>query len=1137
MVRWVASFWILCFCASLLGQTVSTEILGLVTDPTGAVIPGATVTVKRLATGDVRTVTTNATGNYIFPLLDVGEYEVTCSAPGFKTDVRQGVVLQLQQKARVDFQMEVGAQSEIVEIRGAAPLLRTEDATLGSVVDSKRVVELPLNGRHFGQLATLMPGVTFGVSRIGVDGQGGTPIPGQTVQIAANGQRDIQQHVTMDGVVATEPRINTMSFTPSIEAIEEFKVQSAVYSAEYGMNSGAQVNVAIKSGTNEFHGTVFEFVRNDMFDARGFFRPPDQPKNKLRRNQYGTVLSGPIVHDKTFWLFNWEARRERRATPALASVPTLAMRAGDFSEILQPGNRWYPRDANPAVSRAIRLPGSSTPFPNNIVPPTLINQVSQNLLTWKDKSPFPEGGFLALPNFDAQAKAMNSPLNLTGTNDRNIDSDQLLGRMDHRLGNSDRFFGRYVIVDASSDSIPIDVVSRVITENRSQNVGIGWVRIINPTVLNELRYGYNRTSTQFIGDLTNVGFDQKDLGLDFRVVADGNRTLEPNEEGLPIINITGFSGINYLREPGQLDLVSVHEISDNMTVNRGRHNLKFGGLYRFNIAKSARSNLPRGQMDFTTDIAGVPDGFAAFLLGFPTSSRTAEGQPPADTHQPKVGLYWLDDFKASPRLTVNFGIRWDFFGHVRETEGRLRTVSFDPGQARTINNGLFVPMLVPNPGDAEFALYDINWRQFMPRLGVAYRLTERMVLRAGGGLFYNAQQMNNFQILNLQPPYSGSNLFENDRQNPRATIDNPFAGSATASPAALLMLGNIQASRSNRSMYLNNDIWQWTMEIERSFGQDLVVGIAYLGSKGSNIDTTISNFNNPDPGVGNIQGRRPIQFYADSREPDKLIPLGTLRYLDSGTNSSYHALQARAERRYSRGLTFTGSFNYQKAIGVGYSVNEGAAFGGRIPQDPRNVGAERGRFNLDQRFRFVFSHVWEMPFFRNQKGFKGFVLGGWAINGIVQLTSGLPVNVTQTGDSHNTGAESQPRPHIAPGTTVERVMEGRSLDQWFNTDAFVRSKCDGCPQVDGIFVGPKGYGTAGVNLFDAPGQKTWDFALFKEFRIKEGHRVQLRWESFNFLNTPQFSAPSRSLGSATFGRITSTITDNREMQFGLKYFF
>jgi hypothetical protein len=400
--------------------------------------------------------------------------------------------------------------------------------------------ELPLNGRNFSQLATLMPGVTLGTSRIGTSGQGGTPIPGQTVQIAANGQRDIQQHITMDGVVATEPRINTMSFTPSIEAIEEFKVQSAVYSAEYGFNSGAQVNVAIKSGTNSLHGTLFEFVRNDRFDARGFFSQPGQSKNQLRRNQYGLVASGPVIRDRTFWLFNWDARRERRATPALASVPTVAMRGGDFSEFLEPRNRWYPGDANPAATRAIRLPGSAAPFPGNIVPASLINRVSSNLLTWKDKSPFPEGGFIAYPNIDAQARASRSPINLAGVDRLNIDSDQLLGRFDHRAGESNRFFARYVIVNALADQNPMVRLPQTTFDNRSQNLAAGWNKIISPSVFNDFRYGYNKTHTDFLGPLTNAGFDQRALGLDFRVVGDNNRPLKPNEEGLPIINITGL---------------------------------------------------------------------------------------------------------------------------------------------------------------------------------------------------------------------------------------------------------------------------------------------------------------------------------------------------------------------------------------------------------------------------------------------------------------------------------------------------------------------------------------------------------------------------------------------------------------------
>jgi hypothetical protein len=301
------------------------------------------------------------------------------------------------------------------------------------------------------------------------------------------------------------------------------------------------------------------------------------------------------------------------------------------------------------------------------------------------------------------------------------------------------------------------------------------------------------------------------------------------------------------------------------------------------------------------------------------------------------------------------------------------------------------------------------------------------------------------------------------------------------------------------------------------------------------LDQTVSNYNNPDPGPAAIQPRRPIQFYTDSLSPDVLRPLSTLRYLDSGRNSIYNALQVRAEKRYSHGYTMVGSFNYQKSLAVGYSVNESGPFASNVPQDPRDIDSSRGRFALDQRFRFVFSHVWELPFFRASTGIQRFVLGGWSINGIVQLTSGFPLTVNQSGDSMNTGAASAPRPNIVPGATVQRVMEDRTLSKWFDTSAFVRAKCAGCPG-DGTTTG-KGYGNAGVGLIDSPAQKTWDFALFKEFRIRESQRIQFRWEAFNFLNTPQFNAPNITLGDAAFGRITSTITSNREMQFALKYSF
>ena len=1123
--------------APAIGQTVSTQILGLVTDASGAVIAGAEVTARRTETGDLRTTKSNETGNYVFPILDVGGYEVTCTAPGFKTEVRRGIVLQLQQKARLDFQLQVGQQVERIEVTSAAPLLRTEDATLGSVVEHKRIVELPLNGRNFAQTATLMPGVVYGSSRMGIDGQqtiGTRAMPGQIVGLSANGQRDTNQNITLNGVAAVDGFKSAMLFVPSIEAIEEFKIQSAVYSSEYGMNSGAQANVAIRSGTNQLHGSAFEFLRNDKLDARGFFLAPSANKNLLRRNQFGGTVSGPIARDKTFWLANYEGKRESRGTPARQAVPTAAMRNGDFSEILQPGNRWYPSDANPAVSRAIRLPGDTTPFPNNIIPRSLINPVSTNLLTYKKTSPFAEGGFIPPPNIDDQARAERSTLNRAGTNDQVLDSDQVLGRFDHRFSDNDRVFAHYVIVQSSWVNDPLQRTTAFTTKFRAQNVGAGYSKIISPTIVNDLRVGLNRVRANQVSLQTNTDFTHRDLGFDFRVAGDNNRVLEPREEGLPNISITGFAGTG----SGNVTF-NVNETwsaADSLTINRGKHNYKFGAEYRNSPVVNEASNLPRGQITFTRDIAGIPDAFAAFMLGYPLNANSAEGVPTSDIHQQKFGLYFLDDWKATPRLTVNYGVRWDWYGAVTDAGGRIRNLSFATGDIKTIGN-VTAPMLVPDPLVSK-ALYDVNWRQLMPRLGVVYRLSDTTVLRMGAGNFYSPQQTNNFNILGLNPPFSGSTVFNNDRNRPTATIQNPFAGSpAGGGPAAIVALGWLQPDRGNRSMYLNNNIWQWSAEIERSLGKNMVFGIAYVGSAGTHIDMPVQNWNNPDPGLGAVQARRPYGFYVDSRQPDRLLELGTVRLLESWTSSNYNALQLRAEKRYAAGLTFNASFNYQKANSVGYSVNEGGPYGTNYTQDPRDREADYGRSQIDQRFRFVFSHIWELPWFRKTSGPAGWILGGWAINGIVALQSGLPVTVGQTGDSQNTGPQSgAARPHIVAGQTVERAMAERTINRWFNTSAFVRSKCDGCAG-EGIFMGPKGYGNAGVSLFDAPAQKTWDFACFKEFAVREGHRLQFRYEAFNFLNTPQFSAPSRSLGAADFGRINSTILNNREMQFGLRYMF
>ena len=1117
----------------LAGQTVSTQILGLVSDTSGAVVPGAVIKVTRIATGDVRTTRSNDTGNYVFPLLDIGEYEVSCSAAGFKTDVRRHIVLQLQDKLRIDFQLTVGQQAETIEVAASAPILNTDDATLGSVVDPKRIVELPLNGRNFGQLATLAPGVTYGSDRMGINGQGtiGTrAMPGQIVGLSSNGQRDINQNITLDGVTAVDSFKNAMLFVPSIEAVEEFKIQTGAYSAEYGMNSGAQANVVVRSGANQFHARAFEFVRNDAFDARGFFLAPGAVKNELRRNQFGGVASGHIKKDKTFWLVSYEGRREVRATPALTTVPTLAMRAGDFSEFLKPGNRWYP--TTPVSNLAVTAPGSNAPFPNNIIPPSFINPVSENLLTYKKTSPFPQGGFIPLPNIDPQAQTANRTLNLAANADQVLNSDQVLTRVDHRFSDNDRLFGRYALVRSAWTNDPINPVGDIVTGYRAQNLAIGYTKILSPTVFNDLRFGLNRVRANTVATQTNSDFVLSDLGLNFPVIGT-NRALTPREEGIPSISMVGFAGTGSGNVTFNVN--NTYEADDSVSVLRGKHNLKFGGQYRFSGVENDMADTPRGQINFTRDIVGVPDAFAAFLLGYPLNVSSAQGVPPQNVRQQKVGIYALDDFKATSRLTVNYGLRWDWYGPVTDPGGRIRNLSFANSDVKTVN-GQLIPLLVPNPYVSQ-VLYDINYRQFMPRLGIVYRLRNTMVLRVASGLFYSPQQTNNFNILNQNPPFSGTTVFQNDAAHPVATISNPFAGVPVGGgPAALTNLGHLNPNDGNRSMYLNNKIWQWTAEIEQSFGKDFVAAIGYVGSAASDLDMAVSNFNNPDPGLGNVQTRRPYPYYADSRDPNTLLQLGTVHELESWTSANYNALQLRAEKRYSKGLTFNTSFTYQRANSIGYSVNESGPYGPNFTQDPRNRKADYGRSQIDQRFRFVFSHVWEIPWLRQAKGIRGAMLGGWSVNGIVQFSSGLPVTVGQAGDSQNTGPASAPRPNIVPGKTIPRVWSQRSISQWFDTSAFVQSKCNGCPG-NGVYVGPLGYGDAGVSLFDSPGQKTWDFALFKEFRILEAHRLQVRWEVFNFTNTPQFAGPNASLGGSSFGAITSTVVDSREMQFGLKYLF
>ncbi len=1135
--------------AGLHAQTTSTEIVGTITDPSGASIAGAQVTLRRLATGQKRETVATLSGDYSFPLIEIGEYTVTARAAGFKTEEQKGILIQLQQKARVDFHMQVGQTTETIEVVANAFTLKTEDAAVGSVIDNKRVVELPLNGRNIASLAVLTPGVQYGV-RMGLDGSGAGsfPIPGSIVAISANGQREVNQQITLDGVIATEPRINTMVFSPSIDAIEEFKVQTSSYSAEYGQNNGAIIQIALKSGTNRFRGTLYEFLRNDAFDASDYFLnfqlPANArlaPKNRLRRNQYGAFVSGPVylprVYDgrnRTFWSFNFEGRKETQESVQEAFWFPEAFRRGDFSSLLTP----------PVVNgRPVRAPAiiydplTGEPFRDiagnitNIIPASRINKNAQNFVNT----------FQPLPMFQP---ADPLDVNARGSVPNVIAGNQFFVRIDHQFSDKDKMFVRYAADRSSYTNRALNPNFPTFTDSRAANIAVQHVHIFTPATLNEFRYGLNKADDEFRNPRTNTTFDLDALGIgQYRVATDGNRKLTPFETGIPSTLIGGDRDLG-----NGFDFNTVHQFSDNISVARRSHNFKMGVEYRKVALDRAGGNTKRGSV-------GCCEGgyvLAGWLMGFPSSSTTGEGAATMNARQNRYSAYFLDDWKATRKLTVNLGLRWDRFSAPVDRLGGWRSLRLDILSKAT--DGRTLPTLIPEPGAKDFVFYTEPNRFFMPRIGLAYRATEKWVVRSGFGWFANAQQINNFSILILMPPKSGTfgfNQVTDAAQNipltyggqsyniqtrrfrpgtPILTLDSLFPGAGTGPARTNLSL----MPPDNRT----TSHVQWSFDVQRLLPWKTQLTIGYVGSKTSHLETSIGNFNSPDPSPDtDFNRRRPWQAYVSRGQGEEAQGLGNIRYLDSYANGFYHGLQTSVEKRSSSGLTMGLSYTYSKALGEGYGRNESGAGVPGGYQDPRNRRLSRARFGFDVTHNAVINFVYEMPFLNRFRGPAGVLLAGWQANGIVTFRTGFPFNLN--GGNLNNSGESRP----------DRIADGRlgseaTRQKWFDPTAFSRTECN-IPRRPELCH----YGNAGDGILNTPGAQNFDLSLYKNWKLTglgEAGRLQFRAELFNTLNTPQFGQPN-GIGWATqdsvipdalrMGEIRSLRQSMRIIQFGLKVYF
>jgi outer membrane receptor protein involved in Fe transport len=1038
-------------------QSADTAILGTVLDSASATVSGATVLISQPATGFSRSVSASGEGFYEVRYLIPGEYIVEVRATGFRSERRTGVVIQLGQQARIDFRLQVGGVQETVEVSSGVPLLQTENATIAGVVSQERIESLPINGRKFDDLAVLTPGVTVYNPDLHSSSTDGSEIGG-------NGARLIWGQVNVDGITMVNNRHNYVNLYPSLDAIEEFKVQTGNYSAEYGGNAGTNVNIQIKSGTNKFHGNLFEFFRNEALDARNYFAPAPNPKNELRQNQFGGTFGGPIWKDQTFFFASYEGLRSIADSPSEGIVLTQSQRNGDFSYLLSGPNPVQLFD--PVTGNAI---------PGDIIPQNRIDTVAQNIINT----------YMPLPNIPGATDPNTT--NYAGSSRGNLTVHQGIVRIDHNFSDKDQLFAHYIFAHRDFPLTEINPNFKFTGNYPMHNFQVQYVHTFGPTLINEMRAGFDFENVSQLGSHTSTDFTIESLGiLGMKVNGPNGRPLRQDEQGFPLLEISGYIGMGDDYAASNLDNSRTIQFVDNLTVIHGKHALKFGMDVRKLLDDATTNNWPFGNLNFTGDMSG--DAAADFMLGDPRTVLTPEGVPITKARQWRYALYAQDDFKATPKLTFNLGLRYDLFGVPRDANHVTYTLDFT-----NPTSPIFIP--APDP------LWHISHRDFSPRLGFAYSVTPSTVVRGGYGIFYFGGQFDNINILQLNPPTAGSLTITSAPGNVLSTIENPMP--AGVDPTDTINAVTLTPDREHPDSYVQN----WNLQVSRQFTKTDVLEVGYVGSKGTHVDTSFKNWNQPDPGPGDVQSRRPYPEFA------------RMRMQDFGSNTVYHSLQARYEHRLSKQLSLTAAYTYSHLIDdSGNTTNDG----GCQCQNPRDRQPERASSLFDQRHLLVLGYVWDLPFAKGLQGPTGAVLSGWSFQGIVTLASGTPFDILESFDSQNNDGLWE-RPTLVAGQPIN--VSHQTPERWFNTDAFAPSDLV--------------YGNSPRNPVVGPGKHTFDLSLGKTFRMpyREGHSLQFRAEFFNAFNTPQFAIPDQYLGDGDFGKVTSTSTPNRELQLALKYRF
>jgi hypothetical protein len=1075
---------------ALLGWSQETaQITGRIIDASGSVVPGVAVEIVNAGTNVKWEVRTNAEGYYTQALLPPADYRVTVEMTGFKREGRN-ITLEVGQVSRLDFTLQVGAVTETVEVSGVAPMLESSNASVGQVVETQAVSDLPLNGRNYLDLAKLSIGVAepAGSDQDGTAGDraknGGS--------FVANGTRSDMNNFILDGVdnnakIVDQSNNTNVVIQPSVDALMEFKVETNTYSAEYGHSAGAVVNATIRSGTNKVHGTVFEFLRNDKVDGRSFYLPATDPNPELRRNQYGGTLGGPIRKNKTFLFASWQGTRQNSgARTIVESMPSAAFRTGDFSSLKTVIN-----DPELTVPNAAGTGYVKTAFPGNIIPASRISPTTKLLL-----QPLP------VPQTSAAANNyFSSPITV-------LSRDQWDQRGDQNFSNADKLFVRYsyyVYRYVNPGPLPPPLIGSTnfqqsTNDQSGHGAMLGETHVFGAALINEFRAGYNRVSNALAPFITENLYAKYGFGY---------IPPAPGLAGLPAIDISGYSRIGEAAFLPDAKGSDTFQMNDGLTWNKGAHLLRAGGEYRWVRSRYHIWGNARGTFTFNGPFTG--NSVADFLLGDP-SGATLTSVFIGDLRYKYYGGYVNDDWKVTPKLTLNIGLRYEYITPPYERNGLQSNFVVGPNKLIYVDNkvppstpaslAMDVPSGVDNRGLV--ATHSRNWA---PRTGMAYQLFRNTVIRAGAGIFYaEATALGASGRPTANPPFRTTYTYTSDSVHPILTFATGFP--STAVDPTLLNAGSTTFIAVNPPM-ATPAVYHWSFSLEQQIHKFLV-DTNYVGTKGTHLSVPY-NINQAYPGPGTTASRRPRQGFSD------------ITFTDSMGNSEYNSLQMRVQRRYSNGISLLAAFTWSKSIDLG----GGGLVGDLSFRNVLDVGWERAASSASVPRRLVTSYTYALPVGRRQRYRIGnralaALAGDWQLNGITTIRDGHPFTVTMNNSSANTGAARPDR--IGDGALPR---DQRSINHWFDLTAFTTPT-------------PYNYGNSGRDIVYSPGSINFDASIFKRYSLRklgDAGQVQLRFEGFNIFNHPQFGQPNANISNAQVGTITFLTTTMRQLQAGIKILF